>query len=69
MKVNEAGNLYTTGPGGFLIISSEGPASRHNPVAGDSRELHLACSDVKTLYMTARTGLYRVKLETRGVRP
>ena len=69
MKVDEAGNIYATGPGGVLIISPEGrhlgtimlPEIPANCAWGDA--------DGKTLYMTARTGLYRVKLEIRGVRP
>jgi gluconolactonase len=69
MKVDEAGNLYATGPGGVLIISPEGqhlgtiqlPEIPANCAWGDA--------DGKTLYMTARTGLYRVKLEIRGIRP
>jgi gluconolactonase len=69
MKVDEAGDVYATGPGGVLIISPEGqhlgtiqlPEIPANCAWGDA--------DGKTLYMTARTGLYRVKLEIRGVRP
>jgi gluconolactonase len=31
--------------------------------------LHWGESDAKTLYITARTGLYRIKLNIAGVRP
>ena len=69
MKVDEAGNLYATGPGGVLIISPEG---RHLGTI-ELPEIPANCAwgdrDGKTLYMTARTGLYRVKLEIRGIRP
>ena len=69
MKIDESGNLYATGPGGVLIISPEGrhlgtielPEVPANCAWGDT--------DGKTLYMTARTGLYRVKLAIRGARP
>lgn len=69
MKVDTAGNLYATGPGGVLVISPQGkhlgtiqlPEVPANCAWGDA--------DGKTLYMTARTGLYRVKLKVPGVRP
>jgi gluconolactonase len=69
MKVDSAGNLYATGPGGVLVISSQGkhlgtiqlPEVPANCAWGDA--------DGKTLYMTARTGLYRIKLKVAGVRP
>jgi gluconolactonase len=69
MKVDSAGNLYATGPGGVLVISPQGkhlgtiqlPEIPANCAWGDT--------DGKTLYMTARTGLYRIKLKVAGVRP
>lgn len=69
MKVDQKGNLYCTGPGGVWIFSPEGkhlgtikpPEVPANCAWGDA--------DGKTLYMTARTGLYRVKLGIAGIRP
>ncbi len=69
MKVDQPGNLYATGPGGVLIISPEGkhlgtiqlPEIPANCAWGDA--------DGKTLYITARTGLYRVSLKVTGIRP
>jgi gluconolactonase len=69
MKVDSAGNLYATGPGGVLVISPQGkhlgtiqlPEVPANCAWGDA--------DGKTLYMTARTGLYRIKLKVAGGRP
>jgi gluconolactonase len=64
MKVDEAGNAYATGPGGVLIISAE----RRHLGTIELPEIPANCAwgdaDGKTLYMTARTGLYRVKLES-----
>ncbi len=69
MKVDTKGNLYCTGPGGVWIFSPEGkhlgtiqlPEIPANCAFGDR--------DQQTLYITARTGLYRVRLNVAGVRP
>src|SRR2546430_6803556 len=69
MKVDKAGNLYVSGPGGLWILSPQGkhlgtiipPKHPHNFAWGDA--------DGKTLYMCARSGLYRMKLNIEGIRP
>jgi len=69
MKVDKQGNLYASGPGGLWIISSEGkhlgtivgPEHPHNIAWGDE--------DGKTLYLCAKTGLYRIRLNVPGIRP
>lgn len=68
MKVDQKGNLYVSGPGGLWIISPEGkhlgtivgPEHPHNFAWGD---------DGRTLYLCARTGLYRIRLNIPGIRP
>jgi gluconolactonase len=68
IRVDRKGNIYGAGPGGVWIIS---PAGKHlatirvpevvsNVAWGDA--------DGKTLYITASTSLYRIKLSTPGVR-
>ena len=69
MKVDQKGNVYCTGPGGFWIMSSEG---KHlGTVKAPELPANLAFGDAdgKTLYMTARTGLYRIRLKSVGIRP
>ena len=69
IKVDQEGNLYVCGPGGVWIFSSkaqllgiiEGPEIQHNLAWGDR--------DGQTLYMTAMTGIYRIRLNIPGVRP
>lgn len=68
MKLDQAGNLYCTGPGGLWIFSAAG---RH---LGTLRapEIPANChwgDDGKTLYLTAQTGLYRIRLSIPGIRP
>jgi gluconolactonase len=68
IKLDVRGNLYVSGPGGLWIISSEG---RH---LGTLQTPELAANfawgdaDGRTLYLTARTGLYRLRLNVAGVR-
>lgn len=67
IKVDKAGNVFVSGPGGLWILSAEGkhlgtlkgPEHPHNMAWGDA--------DRQTLYLTAQTGIYRIRLNTRGV--
>lgn len=69
IKVDMQGNLYVSAPGGLWVISPEGkhlgtiiaPKHVHNMAWGDD--------DGKTLYLCARSGLYRMRLNIAGVRP
>jgi len=69
IKVDQHGHLYVSGPGGVWILSPEG---RH---LGTIRMPELAANfawgddDARTLYLTARTGLYRIRLGIPGIRP
>jgi len=68
VKVDTAGNVYVSAPGGLQIVSPEGkhlgtivtPQHVHNMAWGDD--------DSKTLYLCARSGLYRIRLNIEGVR-
>ncbi|HTJ86387.1 MAG TPA: SMP-30/gluconolactonase/LRE family protein, partial [Terriglobales bacterium] len=68
IRVDKKGNIYGAGPGGVWIIS---PAGKHlgtirvpevvsNVAWGDK--------DGKTLYITASTSIYRIRLSASGVR-
>lgn len=66
LTLDRSGNVYATGPGGILIFNAQGKhlgTIELNEVAanvgwGD---------DGKTLYITASTSLYRIKLTTEGL--
>ena len=60
LKVDSWGNLYTTGPGGVWVLS---PAGMHlGTIKPPETPANCAwADDGKTLYMTAVTGIYRVK--------
>ena len=65
MKVDAHGNIFTTGPGGVLVISPEG---KHlgTIVTGDLVSNCAFGDDGSTLYMTSNARLCRVKLKTKG---
>lgn len=69
LKVDVRGNLYVSGPGGIWILSPDG---RHlGTIRGPELPANFAWGDDdgRTLYMTARTGLYRMRLGIPGIRP
>jgi gluconolactonase len=69
LKVDEAGNVYVCGPGGIWVLSAQGerlgllrlPEDPHNLAWGDE--------DGRTLYVTALTSVYRIRLLIPGIRP
>ncbi len=69
MKVDMDGTLYVCGPGGIWVLSAEGehlgtlrlPESPHNLAFGDA--------DGRTLYVTALTSVYRLRINVPGIRP
>ncbi|MGH9701775.1 MAG: SMP-30/gluconolactonase/LRE family protein [Candidatus Acidiferrales bacterium] len=69
MKIDQQGNLYLAGPGGLWVVSPQGkqlgkiagPENPHNLAWGDD--------DGKTLYLCAKSGLYRIRLNIPGIRP
>lgn len=69
VKTDVEGNVYVSAPGGLQVLSKDGkhlgtikaPQHIHNMAWGDD--------DGKTLYLTARTGLYRMRLNVEGFRP
>ena len=70
VKVDTEGNVYVSAPGGVWILSPEG---RHLGTiqVTDERPANFAWGDAdgKTLYMTAHSGLYRIRLGIPGIRP
>jgi gluconolactonase len=69
LKVDRAGNVYASGPGGVWIISAEG---KHlGTIVGSEHPHNMAWGDPdgRTLYLAAQTGLYRIRLKVPGIRP
>jgi gluconolactonase len=60
LKVDIKGNIFSSAPGGIWIISPEGKYL--GKVVGPERPANMAWGDDgKTLYLTAHTGLYKIR--------
>lgn len=66
VKVDEAGNVYISGPGGLWIFSAAG--KRLGLLAGPEQPHNMAWGDAdhRTLYITAQNSLYRLRLSVPG---
>lgn len=69
MKIDRKGNLYVSGPGGIWILSPEGKHLGTIRVPQLPANMAWGDADSMTLYMTARTGLYAMRLNIPGIRP
>jgi gluconolactonase len=69
LKVDISGNLYCAGPDGIWVISPDGRKLGVIKLPEVPANFNWGGSDAKTLYMTARTGLYSIRLNIPGVRP
>lgn len=69
IRVDKTGNLYGSGPGGVWIISPE--AKHLGTIKVPERVSNVAWgeADGKTLFITASTSLYRIRLNIPGVKP
>lgn len=66
MKVDSQGNLYCAGPGGIWVFSPDGKHLGTIKPGETPANCNWGDADRKTLYITARTGLYRIKLAVEG---
>ena len=69
IKVDAEGNVYVSAPGGVWILSPAGKAlGRIVPPEHDAN-FTFGDADGRTLYLTASTGLYRLRVGIPGIRP
>jgi gluconolactonase len=69
IKVDRAGNVYACGPGGIWIVSPHGEALGLLELPEAPHNLAWGGADARTLYVTAMTSVYRIRLGIPGVRP
>ena len=67
MKVDVEGNVHTTGPGGLWLYSPGGGLLGRLHLAEMPANVAWGESDWRSLYLTARTGLYRLRTSVPGI--
>jgi gluconolactonase len=69
MRVDTKGNLFVTGPGGIWVWDPDGHHIGTIFIPESPANLNWGDSDYRTLYITARTSVYRIKTKTQGFVP
>jgi gluconolactonase len=69
MKVDQKGNIYSTGPGGIWIFSAKLDHIGTIDIPERTANLAWGGQDGKTLYITASGNVYSMRLKIAGVRP
>lgn len=69
MKVDTRGNVYCSGPGGIWIISPEGKHLGTILTPEVVANMAFGGADGRTLYITARTSVYRIRVKVPGIMP
>src|SRR5882762_10487757 len=67
LRVDVKGNLWETGPGGVWIITPEGKHIGTIRTPELSANVEFGDRDHKTLYIAARTGIYKIRLNVEGI--
>lgn len=67
MKVDRQGNIYSTGPGGIWVIEPGGKCLGRIVLPELPANLAWGDSDWRTLYITARSSIYRLRLAVPGI--
>jgi gluconolactonase len=68
IKVDTKGNVYESGPGGIWIVSPEGKRLGTILVPEIVANLEFGDADYKTVYIAAREGIYKIRVNTPGIR-
>lgn len=66
MKLDELGNLYATGPGGIWVITPQGEPLGVIHIPEGPSNLNWGGPDWRTLYVTATTSIYRIRMRVAG---
>ena len=69
MKADVQGNLYTTNGGKVSIYSADGKKLEQIDVPEGPANVCFGGDDLKTLFITARTSLYSIRMKIPGAKP
>ena len=66
MKIDSAGNVYCTGPGGIHVFTPDGALREVIEVPEYTANFAFGDDDYRSLFITASTSLYRIRVTTPG---
>ncbi len=66
LKIDSEGNVFSTGPGGILIFDAAGTLIGRIYIPEQAANFCWGGEDLKTLYITASTTLYAIRLAVPG---
>jgi len=69
MRVDSAGNVYCTGPGGVWVWDPDGNHIGTILLPESTANFNWGDADYRTIYFSSRTSIYRLKTRTRGFVP
>jgi gluconolactonase len=69
MKVDEDGNIFVTGPNGIWVWDAKGNHLGTIVMPEQPANLNWGDSDYRTLYITATTSVYSLKMKAKGFVP
>jgi len=69
VKVDQDGNLFVTGPKGIWVWDANGNHLGTIVMPEQPANLTWGDKDYRTLYITATTGVYRLRVQTKGFLP
>jgi gluconolactonase len=69
LRVDEAGNVYCTGPGGVWVWDSAGNHLGTIILPESTANFNWGDSDYRTLYFSSQTSIYRLKTKAHGFVP
>lgn len=69
LKVDVRGNVYVTGAGGVWVYDKSGKTLGVIQTPEVPANCGFGDADFKTLYITARTGLYKIRMNVKGMKP
>ena len=68
MTIDNQGNIYLTNAGGVFVFNQEGQQIKNIKIDEPwTANVCFGGSDMKSLFITAKTGLYRIRMNLKGV--
>jgi gluconolactonase len=67
MKVDSEGHVYCTGPAGIHVIDPHGTLMGRLKIPGHVTNMAWGDADWRSLYITTRDSVYRLRLRVAGV--